>query len=364
METNEINLSNLLKDTVDSKATDLHLSVGAKPKVRINGNIQDLKDYDILTQTVVTNLCYSILTEKQKRTFESTKELDFSFSQRGISRFRGNLYYNRGSITGVFRVIPHEIRRLENLGLPKKVNELIFAQKGLILVTGTTGSGKTTSLAAMIQAINEKMYKNIITVEDPIEYVFPHINSLVNQREVGEDTDSFGNALRHILREDPDVVLIGEIRDLETMRAALSISETGHLTFGTLHTNSATQTISRILDMFPSEEQAEIKTSLSLSLLAIISQSLVHAKNSQDRVLASELLVMNSAIRNLIREGKMAQIYSQIVGNSGQGMQTMNQCLAELVDQDLIDRDEAELVSEDKQELISLIDSGIKRTQF
>lgn len=352
-------VADLLKATVEKGASDLHLAVGTPPQVRVRGRLAPL-DFPPLSPSDTQGLCYSLITDMQKKRFEETRELDFSFSQKGISRFRGNLYMDRGSIAGAFRVIPHEIPDISSLGLPPMVKEIIKSPRGLILVTGPTGSGKTTTLAAMIDAINRSRQEHIITLEDPIEYVFQHKGCLVNQREIGQDSSTFNEALRHILREDPDVVLVGEIRDMETMEAALTIAETGHLTFGTLHTNSAVQSISRVIDIFPADQQPAIRSTLSLSLVAVLSQTLIPRKDASGRVLAAELMIPNAAIRNLIRENKIHQIYSQLqLGQEKYGMQTLNQALASLVNKNIIEEEDAYERSSDVDELKLAISSGL-----
>ncbi len=352
-------IADLLKTTVDQGASDLHIAAGTPPQIRLRGSLVPL-NYPILTPSDTQGICYSVITDSQKKKFEETHELDFSFSQKDVSRFRGNLYYDRGAIAGAFRVIPHEIPTMDTLGLPPMVKEIIRAPRGLVLVTGPTGSGKTTTLAAMIDAINLGRHEHIITIEDPIEYVFPHKGCLVNQREIGQDSSSFAEALKHILREDPDVVLVGEIRDMETMEAALTIAETGHLTFGTLHTNSAVQTISRVIDIFPPNQQPEVRSSLSLSLVAVLSQTLIPRIDSAGRVLAAELMIPNAAIRNLIRENKIHQIYSQLqLGQEKYGMQTLNQALASLANKRIISEEDAYNRSSDTEELKQAITSGL-----
>lgn len=352
-------IADLLKTTVDQGASDLHIAVGTAPQIRMRGSLMPL-NFPALTPSDTQGLCYSIITDLQKKKFEETHELDFSFSQKGISRFRGNLYYDRGSVAGAFRVIPHEIPSIDTLGLPDSIKDVIKSPRGLVLVTGPTGSGKTTTLAAMVDAINTTRHEHIITVEDPIEYVFSHKGCLVNQREIGQDSVSFTEALRHILREDPDVVLVGEIRDMETMEAALTIAETGHLTFGTLHTNSAVQTISRIIDIFPSNQQPAVRSSLSLSLVAVLSQTLIPRINGTGRVLAAELMIPNAAIRNLIRENKIHQIYSQLqLGQEKYGMQTLNQSLASLANKRIISEKDAYSRSSDIEELQQTMSSGL-----
>ena len=352
-------VADLLKTTVDQGASDLHIAAGTPPQIRLRGSLVPL-NFPALAPSDTQGLCYSVITDLQKKKFEETHELDFSFSQKGVSRFRGNLYYDRGAVAGAFRVIPHEIPSIDLLGLPPMIREIIKSPRGLVLVTGPTGSGKTTTLASMIDEINQTRHEHIITIEDPIEYVFPHKGCLVNQREIGQDSSSFSEALRHILREDPDVVLVGEIRDMETMEAALTIAETGHLTFGTLHTNSAVQTISRVIDIFPPNQQPEVRSSLSLSLVAVLSQTLIPRIDTAGRVLAAELMIPNAAIRNLIRENKIHQIYSQLqLGQEKFGMQTLNQALASLVNKKIISEEDAYNRSSDIEELKQTISSGV-----
>lgn len=352
-------VADLLKTTVDQGASDLHIAAGTPPQIRLRGSLVPL-NFPVLSPSDTQGLCYSVITDMQKKKFEETHELDFSFSQKGVSRFRGNLYFDRGAVAGAFRVIPHEIPSIDTLGLPPMIKEIIKAPRGLVLVTGPTGSGKTTTLAAMIDSINQDRHEHIITIEDPIEYVFPHKGCLVNQREIGQDSSSFSEALRHILREDPDIVLVGEIRDMETMEAALTIAETGHLTFGTLHTNSAVQTISRVIDIFPPNQQAEVRSSLSLSLIAVLSQTLIPRIDTAGRVLAAELMIPNAAIRNLIRENKIHQIYSQLqLGQEKFGMQTLNQALASLTNKKIISEEDAYNRSSDIEELKQTINSGV-----
>ncbi len=349
----------LLKMTVNKGASDLHIAVGSPPQVRIRGSLVPL-DFPVFTPADTQGLCYSVITDIQKKRFEETHELDFSFSQEGVSRFRANLYYDRGAVAGAFRVIPHEIPTIDALGLPPMIREVIKAPRGFVLVTGPTGSGKTTTLAAMVDAINQSRHEHIITIEDPIEYVFSHKGCLVNQREIGQDSNSFSEALKHILREDPNIVLVGEIRDMETMEGALTIAETGHLTFGTLHTNSAVQTISRVIDIFPPNQQPEVRSSLSLSLVAVLSQTLIPRCDTTGRVLAAELMIPNAAIRNLIRENKIHQIYSQLqLGQEKYGMQTLNQALASLVNKGIISEEDAYNRSSDVEELKQTIGSGL-----
>jgi len=326
-----VDLHELLKRLLDEGATDLHITTNSAPVIRVNGNLKPMTDYAPLTPTETKRLTYSILTDAQKHRFEERLELDFSFGVRGLARFRANVYLQRGAVSSAFRVIPWEIKDFSSLGLPKILTSLCQRPRGLVLVTGPTGSGKTTTLASMLGWINNDRTQHIVTIEDPIEYLHPHKRCLVNQREVGSDTLSFSNALRSLLREDPDVVLIGEMRDLETVESALRIAETGHLTLATLHTNSAASTIHRIIDMFPAHQQSQIRAQLSLVLEGVLCQSLLPKANGMGRALALELLIPNTAIRNLIREDKVHQIYSIMqTGQERYGMQTFNQSLATL----------------------------------
>ncbi len=343
---------------VDKGASDLHITVGSPPQLRIDGSLVPLKTAP-LNATETRQLCYSVLTDTQKQKFETASELDLSFGVKGLSRFRGNVFVQRGAVAGVFRVIPFEILSFEKLGLPPVISSFADKPRGLILVTGATGSGKSTTLAAIIDKINREKRLHILTVEDPIEYLHPHKNCLVNQREVGADTDGFKTALRFVLRQDPDVVLIGELRDLETIEAALTISETGHLAFATLHTNSAVQSINRIVDVFPPHQQSQVRAQLSFTLEGIISQQLLPHASGRGRVLATEVMVPNPAIRNLIREDKLHQIYSQMqVGQSHSAMQTMNQSLYMLYRKGDITLEDAMTRSSDQDELRSIIEQG------
>jgi twitching motility protein PilT len=345
----------LLKTMVEKGASDLHVTTGSPPRLRIDGKLVPL-DYPTLNPTETKNLCYSILTDAQKHKFEENNELDFSFGVKGLSRFRGNIFMQRGAVAGAFRTIPFEIRTFKDLGLPEIVNDLVKKPRGLILVTGATGSGKSTTLAAMVDRINSERFDHIITVEDPIEYLHGHKKCLINQREVTADTASFKNALRYVLRQDPDVVLIGEMRDLETIEAALTVAETGHLTLATLHTNSAVQTLNRIIDVFPPHQQEQIRVQLSFVLEGILAQQLIPRKTGKGRVLAVELLVPNPAIRNLIREDKIHQIYSMMqTGQAKFGMQTMNQSLVELYAKGHLSYEDAIGRSSVPEELITML---------
>ncbi len=351
-------LYDFLKMMIEKNASDLHITTGSPPRLRIDGKLVSI-DHPPLTPPETKTLCYSILTDAQKHRFEENNELDLSFGVKGLSRFRANIFMQRGAVAGAFRTIPFSIRTFQELGLPEVINELVKKPRGLILVTGPTGSGKTTTLAAMIDRINSERYEHIITIEDPIEYLHPHKKCLVNQREVTADTASFNAALRYILRQDPDVVLIGEMRDLETIEAALRVSETGHLTLATLHTNSAVQTINRVIDVFPPHQQDQVRVQLSFVLEGIIAQQLIQRKDGNGRVLAVEILVPTPAIRNLIREDKVHQIYSMMqTGQAQFGMQTMNQCLYELYSKGLISYEDALGRSPIPEELINMFQKG------
>ena len=351
-------LPDLLKQMVEMQGSDLHLSIGSPPQTRVHGELERLKHPD-LTPTETKALAYAVLTDAQKKRFEETKELDFSFGIRGLARFRCNMFNQKGAVGAVYRTIPEKIRAFDELGLPQVMGKLAERPRGLVLVTGPTGSGKSTTLAAMIDKINVERHGHILTVEDPIEYLHQHKNCLVNQRELHSDTDSFTNALRAALREDPDVVLIGEMRDLETVESALRIAETGHLTFGTLHTNSASSTINRIIDVFPSHQQAQIRTQLSLVIEGIVCQALLPRADGKGRVVALEILVPTAGIRNLIREDKVHQIYSAMqTGQEKLGMQTMNQSLATLYFRRQITLETATQASSNRDELQEMISRG------
>ena len=345
----------LLKVMIEKGASDLHITTASPPRLRIDGKLIPL-DHPTLTPVETKTLAYSILTDAQKHKFEENNELDLSFGVKGLSRFRGNIFMQRGAVAGAFRTIPFEIKTFQDLGLPEVVNDLVKRPRGLILCTGPTGSGKSTTLAAMVDRINSERYDHIITVEDPIEYLHGHKKCLINQREVHADTSSFKAALRYVLRQDPDVVLIGEMRDLETIEAALTVSETGHLTLATLHTNSAVQTINRIIDVFPPHQQEQIRVQLSFVLEGVLSQQLLAKKSGKGRALAIELLVPNAAIRNLIREDKIHQIYSMMQTGQGKfGMQTMNQSLIELYTKGHIAYEDAIARSPVPEEIIQML---------
>jgi twitching motility protein PilT len=345
--------------TVDLHGSDLHIATNTPPQVRVHGKLKRLEMPD-LTPAETKSLAYSVMTDAQKKRFEEDLELDFSFGIRGIARFRSNVFNQRGAVGAVYRLIPEQIKGFKDLGLPQVLANLAERPRGLVLVTGPTGSGKSTTLAAMIDKINNERNEHILTIEDPIEYIHHHKGCLVNQREVHSDTHGFTEALRAALREDPDIVLIGELRDLETTEAALRIAETGHLTFGTLHTNSAAQTINRIIDMFPAHQQSQIRTQLSLVLEGIVCQALLPKAGGGGRVVALEILMPTPAIRNLIREDKIHQIYSSM--QSGQeklGTQTFNQALASLYMTRQVTLEAAMAASSLKDELNDMINRGV-----
>jgi twitching motility protein PilT len=352
-------LSELLKRMVDVGGSDLQITVDSPPRIRLHGELKPLEDLPALGPVDTKQLAYSVLTDAQKHRFEENLELDFSFGIKNMARFRANLFNQRGAVAGAFRLIPFQIKSFEELKLPPILGTLCEKPRGLVLVTGPTGSGKSTTLATMIDLINQSRHEHIITIEDPIEFIHSHKKCLVNQREVHSDTFSFANALRAALREDPDVVLIGEMRDLETIEAALRIAETGHLTFATLHTNSAASTITRIIDVFPAYQQSQIRAQLSMVLEGILCQSLLPRADGQGRVMALEILIPNPAIRNLIREDKIHQVYSAMqLGQEKFGMQTLNQSLYSLYAQRLISSDTALTRTSHVDELQDMIDRG------
>ena len=351
-------LPELLRMTVELEGSDLHLTTDTPPQVRVHGHLQRLTGPS-LTPADTKQLAYSVLTDLQKKRFEEVLELDFSFGISGLARFRGNMFNQRGAVGAVYRLIPEQIRSFHELNLPPVIATLAEKPRGLVLVTGPTGSGKSTTLAAMIDKINTERHDHILTIEDPIEFVHQHKNCLVNQRELHSDTQSFGQALRAALREDPDIVLIGEMRDLETVESALRIAETGHLTFATLHTNSAAQTINRIIDVFPAHQQGQIRTQLSLVLEGIVCQALL-PKIGGARTVSMEILIPTPAIRNLIREDKIHQVYSMMqTGQEKLGMQTMNQSLATLYQKKLISLETALSASSLRDELQEMISRGV-----
>jgi twitching motility protein PilT len=353
-------LPELLKVLVERDGSDLHIATDTPPQVRVHGHLERLEGPG-LTPAETKQLVYSVLTDAQKKRFEESNELDFSFGIKAIgARFRCNVFSQRGAVGAVFRLIPEKIRTFGELGLPPVLATLAERPRGLVLITGPTGSGKSTTLAAMLDKINAERHEHILTIEDPIEYIHQHKNCLVNQREVHSDTNGFGVALRAALREDPDIVLIGEMRDLETVEAALKIAETGHLTFGTLHTNSAAQTINRIIDVFPANQQAQIRTQLSLVLEGIVCQALLPKVGGKGRICSLEIMVPTPAIRNLIRDDKVHQIYGSMqAGQDKLGMQTQNQSLASLYMKKAITLETALAASSNKDELQDMINRGV-----
>jgi twitching motility protein PilT len=351
-------LNQLLKDMVAQGGSDLHITTNSAPQVRVDGVLRPMS-MPPLTPTETKQLAYSILTDNQKHRLEENLEIDLSFGLKGLARFRANIFHQRGAIAAVFRQIPFEIRGFRDLGLPGVIERMCEKPRGLILVTGPTGSGKSTTLAAMLDKINRERHEHIVTVEDPVEYLHSHKNCLVNQREIHADTHSFANSLRSALRQDPDVVLIGEMRDLETVESALRIAETGHLTFATLHTNSAAQSINRIIDVFPAHQQTQIRSQLSLVLEGIVCQALLPRAGGKGRALAMEILVPSPAIRNLIREDKVHQIYGMMqAGQAKHGMQTFNQSLAALYFRRMITLETAMARSSYPDELQEIITRG------
>lgn len=343
---------------IEKGASDLHITTGSPPQLRIDGSLVPLK-MDSLTPVDTKQLCYSILTEEQKIKFEKCNELDLSFGVKSLARFRSNIFVQRGAVAGAFRAIPFKILTIKELGLPKVVEDFAMKPRGLVIITGPTGSGKSTTLAAVIDKINTTTRKHIITIEDPIEYLHPHKRCLVNQRELGTDTFQFSDALKYILRQDPDVVLIGEMRDHETIEAALTISETGHLVLTTLHTNSCAQTVNRIIDVFPPHQQSQVRAQLSFVLEGVVTQQLMARAGGPGRVMACEIMVPTSGIRNLIRENKIHQIYSQMqTGQGKHGMLTFNQSLAYLLKKRLITPEEALGRSSNPEELREMIREG------
>lgn len=350
-----IDLNILLKTMVDQNASDLHLTVGSPPAFRINGQIVRSKTH-VLSPEDTKRLCYSLLTEQQKKTFEESHELDFAFGVKSIARLRANFFIQRGTVAAVFRKIPSEMPVLSRLGFSAEIQKIPSKPSGLVLVTGATGSGKSTTLAAMIDQINQSRRAHIITVEDPIEFTHSHNLSLVNQREIGTDSESFAKALRQTLREDPDVIMVGEMRDPETSEAALRAAETGHLVFSTLHTNGAIATINRIVQMFTLEEQVYIRSVLSLTLEGILSQCLCERKDGKGRVMAYEYLAFTPAIRHLVRENKLHQVYGQMqMGQDRHAMVTLNQSLARLVFDGIITSEEAMSQTSELEELQKML---------
>jgi len=349
-----VTLRQLLEDMVGKRASDLHLTAGVPPEYRIDGSITPT-EHEVLTPETTAQLAYSVMSDEQRKKFETTKELDFSFGIKGLSRFRSNVYLQRGVVSMAIRQIPYEILPMEKLGLPPIVREFTNRQKGMILVTGPTGSGKSTTLAAMLDKINSTRRSHIITIEDPIEYIHQHKKCIVNQREIGADTNSFPTALKYVLRQDPDIILIGEMRDLETIEAALTIAETGHLVFATLHTNSTYEAVNRIVDVFPSDQQKQILTQLAFTLEGVMTQQLIPKSFGAGRVMCAEVLVCTPAIKAVIREGKTHQVYSLMQAGQKFGMQTMNQALFQAVLDKQLSPEDALERSADRIELEGLL---------
>ena len=349
------NLRSLLEEMLEKEASDLHITAGERPKLRVDGDITDSSVAEILSPKDTLHLAYSVLTENQKKRFENENELDFSFGIQNLARFRGNVYKQRGCVSMAIRMIPFNVRTFQDLGLPPVVARLAERPRGLILVTGPTGSGKSTTLAAIIDKINKERKGHIITVEDPIEFIHRHQSCIVNQREIGTDTNSFSTALKYALREDPDVILVGEMRDLETIAAALTIAETGHLALATLHTNSAAESINRIIDVFPSNQQPQVRAQLAFVLEGVITQTLLPKARGRGRVMACEIMVATPAIRALIRDDKIHQIYSSMQSGKKHGMQTMNDALFQLFTNREVTQDECERVSPEPKEFLRMI---------
>jgi twitching motility protein PilT len=345
----------VLTSMVHTSASDVHLTPGFAPAIRVRGQIMAMEGQPVLTPQQTREIVYSVLNDDQRKRFETNKQLDFAYAIPGVARFRVNVFFQRGSISAAFRHIPENISTLESLGLPAVMTEFTRKPRGFVLVTGPTGSGKTTTLAAMVDAINREREEHILTIEDPIEFMHPHRKCIVNQREVGSDAPDFALALKAALRQDPDVILVGEMRDLETMSTALTAAETGHLVFATLHTQSTAQTVDRIIDVFPAGQQAQVRMQLSIALQGIITQQLLPTADGKGRVCACEILVPTPAIRNLIREGKTHQIYSALQTSGSTGMQTMDAHLVQLVRQGKITRELAERRASVPEELRRLL---------
>jgi twitching motility protein PilT len=350
-----LNLRALLEEMIQKDASDLHITAAERPKLRVDGDIVDSSVPDVLTPKDTLQLAYSVLTENQKKRFETDDELDFSFGIQNLARFRGNVFKQRGCVAMVIRMIPFNVRTFQELGLPPVIAKLAERPRGLILVTGPTGSGKSTTLAAIIDKINKERKGHIITVEDPIEFIHRHQACIVNQREIGTDTKTFANALKYALREDPDVILVGEMRDLETVAAALTIAETGHLVLATLHTNSAAESINRIIDVFPSNQQSQVRAQLAFVLEGVITQTLLPKAKGRGRCMAAEIMVATPAIRALIRDDKIHQIYSAMQSGKKFGMQTMNDALYQLYTSREVSQEECERVSSDPKEFLRMI---------
>jgi twitching motility protein PilT len=362
--TREFDFAEVLTKMSEERASDVHLSPGFCPAIRVRGRIVPLEEYDRLSPQQTRDTVYSLLNDEQRKRFESNKQLDLAYAVPGVARFRVNCFFQRGSISAAFRRIPHQIPKLDELGLPRVLEDLTHKPRGLVLVTGPTGSGKSTSLAAMLDIINEERDEHMLTIEDPIEFLHQHKRCIVNQREIGPDATGFADALRAALRQDPDVILVGEMRDRETIGTALTAAETGHLVFATLHTQSAPQTIDRIIDVFPAEQQAQVRTQLAGTLQGIITQALLPTADGQGRVAALEILLLDDAVRNVIRQAKIEQVYSYMQTGTKRGMQTMEQSLADLIMRNVVTYDEALNRSSRKEELVGVLersgfDSGL-----
>jgi twitching motility protein PilT len=356
-------IDRLLEHVVAHNASDLHVTVGSRPIVRVHGTLRRVEEEPVMTPEMTREMFYRILSTEQQKHLEIKRQLDLAYSVPGLARFRVNIYSQRESLAGAFRLIPTELKTLEELGLPAHLHDLTRKPRGIVLVTGPTGSGKSTTLAALIDEINRTRYDHIITIEDPIEFLHRHKNCIVNQREIGADALSFGDALRAALRQDPDVILVGEMRDKETIAIALTAAETGHLVFATLHTQSAPSTIDRIIDVFPAEQQDQVRMQLALSLEGVVTQTLLKTADEQGRVPALEVLVPDDAVRNLIRQGKIEQVYSFMQTGSKRGMQTMEQSLADLVSKHLITVEQAVSRSTRPEQLLGILErSGILQT--
>jgi len=354
-----VNLRSLLEEMIERDASDLHITAGERPKLRVDGDITNSKVENALSPKETLQLAYSVLTENQKKRFENEDELDFSFGIQNLARFRGNCFKQRGCVTLVIRQIPFSVRTFDELGLPPALKQLSARPRGLVLVTGPTGSGKSTTLAAMIDKINKERKAHIITIEDPIEFIHRHQSCIVNQREVGTDTKSFANALKYALRQDPDVVLIGEMRDLETIAAALTIAETGHLAFATLHTNSAAETINRVIDVFPSHQQSQVRAQLAFVLEGVVTQTLLQRASGKGRVMACEIMIATPAIRALIRDDKVHQIYSAMQAGKKHGMATLADSLYTLYMARDVSLEECLRVVADQNEFLRMVGEPI-----
>jgi len=350
-----LNLRSLLQEMIDKDASDLHITAGERPKIRVDGEIVDSSVDHVLSPKDTLQLAYSVLTESQKKRFELEDELDFSFGIQNLARFRGNVFKQRGCVAMVLRMIPFSVRTFDELGLPPVMAKLSERPRGLILVTGPTGSGKSTTLAAVIDKINKERRSHIITVEDPIEFIHRHQGCIVNQREIGTDTKSFASALKYALREDPDVILVGEMRDLETVAAALTIAETGHLVLATLHTNSAAESINRMIDVFPHNQQSQIRAQLAFVLEGVVTQTLLQRARGRGRVMACEIMVATPAIRALIRDDKIHQIYSALQSGKKHGMQTMTDSLYQLYMNREVSKEECLRVAQEPNEFLRMI---------